>query len=148
MSVARAALAKHRTAYRPLHQMAMWALVWALLLSPTIGRWHEAVHGAGSVHGSRAESALVVASGWGAQARAQAAGHFLERLFSGHARSDCVLLDQASLGYALPSTGLALPAAVPQACALPAPPERVVRRHVALFQARGPPARSVERTHA
>ena len=148
MKSARIPSSRHALGPRPVHQVAMWALVWALLIAPTIGRWHEAVHGDGSAHGSRAETALVVASGVGDQARAQAPGNFLEHLFSGHARSDCVLLDQATLGYALPSTGMALPAAEPQTCALPAPPERAVRRHVALFQARGPPARSVERTHA
>ena len=120
----------------------MWALVWALLLAPTLGRWHQAVHGAGGAHAPRIEAALVVASAVGDAALAQSPGNFLERLFSGHARSDCVLLDQATLGYALPSTGLVLPDAAPQAGALPAPPERVVRRHVALFHARGPPART------
>jgi len=117
----------------------VWALVWALLLAPTLGRWHEALHGSGSAHAMRIHAVATAAPG--DSALAQAPGTFLERLFSGHARSDCVLLDQASLGYALPSTGLALPAAAPQACALPAPPERVVGRHVALFHARGPPSR-------
>lgn len=123
-----------------MYQGAVWALVWALLLAPTLGRWHEALHGSGSAHAMRFQ-ATAAASEPVDTALAQAPGTFLERLFSGHARSDCVLLDQASLGYALPSTGLALPATAPQACALPAPPEHVVGRHVALFHARGPPAR-------
>ncbi len=142
MKPARTASSRQPLGPRPAHQVALWALVWALLLAPTLGRWHQAVHGAGGAHGPLIDAALVVASAEGDVALAQSPGHFLERLFSGHARSDCVLLDQATMGYALPSIGLALPAAAPNVCALAAPPERVVRRHVALFHARGPPAPS------
>lgn len=117
----------------------LWALVWALLLAPALGRWHEALHGAGGAHG-RPAATWAQDGGVHPTASAPVPGGFFESLFSGHARSDCLLLDQATLAYALPSTGLALPAAAPHTCAAPAPHEHVARRHVAFFHARGPPA--------
>lgn len=141
MSQGRSAHAWERAGPLPSRQCVLWALVWALLLAPALGRWHETLHGAGSRH---AQPGRTAAWAQGANAQPTVAApkesSFLESLFSGHTRSDCLLLDQATLAYALPSTGLALPAAAPQACALPAPPERVARWHVALFHARGPPA--------
>lgn len=138
MSFGRSAHARERTGL--LRQGVLWALVGALLLAPALGRWHEALHGAGGAHRQPVAAVWLQEGGAHPTASAPAPGSFFERLFSGHTRSDCLLLDQATLAYAMPITGLALPVAAPQACTLPAPPERAARWHVALFHARGPPA--------
>lgn len=127
--------------------LALCALVWALVLGPSLARWHEALHGHGS---APAVAALTVAStatttassvtAPSAEVAAVASERgFLQRLFSGHARADCWLLDQATLGYALPCTALSLPAVVLPQAAPWGTATGVAQRHVAHFQARGPP---------
>lgn len=141
MSQGRSAPTRQGVRSLPLRRGVLWALAWAMLLAPALGRWHEALHGAGGGHAQPGPTAAWVQGEQAPpSAAAPAQNGFFDSLFSGHTRSDCLLLDQATLAYAMPSTGLALPAAAPQACALPAPPERVARWHVALFHARGPPA--------
>ena len=122
-------------AVRARGSVALWALVWALVLAPSLGRWHEALHGQAS---APMVAALAVAPSADVAGVAAERG-FLQRLFSDHARADCWLLDQATLGYALPCTALALaavvlPQAVPWGTAT-----GTAHRHVAYFQARGPP---------
>lgn len=128
-------------AVRARASVALCALVWALVLGPSLARWHEALHGHSSAPAVAAlAGASAAAAAPSAEVAAVASEHgFLQRLFNGHARADCWLLDQATLGYALPCAALALaavvlPQAVPWGAATGA-----VHRHVAHFQARGPP---------
>lgn len=126
-------------AVRTRASVALWALVWALVLAPSLGRWHEALHGQASAPMVAALAAAPSADVAGVAAERG----FLQRLFSDHARADCWLLDQATLSYALPCAALALaavvlPQAVPWGTAW-----GTAHRHVAHFQARGPPPATV-----
>ncbi len=87
---------------------ALWALVLALLLAPALGRWHEALHAHGVAAGRTAYAVAVGPAGAvhavlpTEQAvnalLAEAPRSFLERLFDGHTRSVCLVLDEAALG--------------------------------------------------
>jgi hypothetical protein len=122
-----------------LRRVAVWALLLALVLSPALGRWHQILH----TTAAPAVDALHDDGGAGGSGHATPAAHapsLLAALFSGHAPIDCLLLDQLALGTALPCSAPELPAAAPAVAPSAPVPERMAVRHVALFQARGPPA--------
>ena len=112
--------------------MALVWLVLALAWVPTVGRLHQIAHAQplAQIHAGHGAAGHTAASH-----SADLAGGFL----SSHSLVDCLLLDQLALGDALHSTVAvllpSLPAAAPQATHA----RRVPARHVALFQARGPP---------
>lgn len=122
-----------------LRRVAVWALLLALVLAPALGRWHQVLHAT--------PAPAVVAlhddgvAGGSVQATPAAyAPSLLAALFSGHAPIDCLLLDQLALDIALPCSAPVLPEAAPAVAPSAPAPERMAVRHVALFQARGPPA--------
>lgn len=122
-----------------LRRAAVWALLLALVLAPALGRWHQVLHATPVP----AVVALYEGGGAGGSAHATPAAHapsLLAALFSGHAPIDCLLLDQLALGTALPCSAPVLPVAAPDVAPSAPAPERLAVRHVALFQARGPPA--------
>lgn len=122
-----------------LRRVAVWALLLALVLSPALGRWHQVLHATPAP----AVVALHDDDVAGGSVHAIPAAHapsLLAALFSGHAPIDCLLLDQMALGTALPCSAPVLPAAAPAVAPSAPVPERMAVRHVALFQARGPPA--------
>ena len=139
---------RHLRRLRPAQAALAWLLL-ALVIAPTLGRLHQVVHApalehmhAGHAHGlpaalwTAAEGAAPHASG-----NSHDHGHVLEHLlWAQHAPEDCLLLDQLALGDALCSATQALPAAVPAQAPLPQHAGRSAAPHVALFQARGPPA--------
>ena len=122
-----------------LRRAAVWGLLLALVLAPALGRWHQVLHA------TPASAVVALPDDGGARVAAHAtpAAHapsLLAALFSGHAPIDCLLLDQLALGTALPCSAPVLPAAAPAVAPSAPAPERWAVRHVALFQARGPPA--------
>lgn len=142
----------------------MWLLL-ALVLVPTLGRLHQVIHApALQVHAlspsagfadagdNPSQSQNVAASATPdtptAQADDPAASHnhpahahnLLDVLLAHHAPVDCLLLDQLALGDALHSAPAALATPVPAQAPLVHPAATAAVRHVALFQARGPPA--------
>ena len=145
---------------------AQAALVWlllALVVVPTVGRLHQVIHApALQVHAlspsagfadpgdshSQNIAGPAAAGTPTAQADDPAAGHnhpahahnLLDVLLAHHAPVDCLLLDQLALGDALHSAPAALATPVPAQAPLVHPAATAAARHVALFQARGPPA--------
>lgn len=122
-----------------VRRVAVWGLLLALVLAPALGRWHQVLHATPA----SAVVALHDDGGAGGSVQATPAAHapsLLAALFSGHAPIDCLLLDQLALGTALPCSAPVLPAAAPAVAPSAPAPERIAVRHVALFQARGPPA--------
>ncbi|MBX9831633.1 MAG: hypothetical protein K2X78_01125 [Burkholderiaceae bacterium] len=132
---------------------AQAALVWlllALVVVPTLGRLHQVMHApALQVHALSPAAAFADAGAPTAQTNDPTAGHnhpahahnLLDGLLANHAPVDCLLLDQLALGDALHSAPTALAAQVPAQAPLGHPTATVAARHVALFQARGPPLR-------
>lgn len=138
-------------------KLALCWLLMAMVLAPTLGRLHQVVH-AGALERVHAGSGGLAAPVQAAKSAAPAAaavspafitGHplaphglvsLISLLLPEHAPVDCLLLDQLALADALHCGAPALPFAVPAQ----APPMRHARGrsapHVALFQARGPPA--------
>lgn len=125
-----------------LRRAAVWGLLLALVLAPSLGRWHQVLHATPAP----AVAALHDDGGAGGAVHATPATHathassLLAALFPGHAPIDCLLLDQLALGTALPCNAPVLPAAAPAVAPGAPAPERMAVRHVAQFQARGPPA--------
>ena len=145
---------------------AQAALVWlllALVVVPTVGRLHQVLHAPTlQVHAlspsaawadaadnySRNVTGFAAAGTPTAQSNDPAAGHnqpahahnLLDVLLAHHAPVDCLLLDQLALGDALHSAPAALATSVPAQAPLVHPAATAAARHVALFQARGPPA--------
>jgi hypothetical protein len=122
-----------------VRRAAVWGLLLALVLAPALGRWPQVLHATPAP----AVAALHDDGRAGGSAHATPAAHapsLLAALFSGHAPIDCLLLDQLALGTALPCSAPVLPAAAPAVAPSAPAPERIAVRHVALFQARGPPA--------
>lgn len=150
-------------------QAALVWLLLALVLVPTLGRLHQVIH-ANTLPGARtvqtvataqaARDAQVVALLQRNALLPQPAiadvapeaqpGHahsgdpihssLLDRLVDHHTPVDCLLLDQLALGDALHSAIVALATPVPAQALLAHRPASAAARHVALFQARGPPA--------
>ncbi len=142
------------------HAALAWLLL-ALVLVSTVGQLHKVLHfgphagpadlvavqharepdarGAGAALG--AEAASATSPGAAAAASEEDFAQGLRRLLPQHTTADCQLLDQLTLGQALHAVALVLPAALPPGA--PALPCRAapVARHVAVFFARGPPAR-------
>ncbi|WP_236748812.1 hypothetical protein [Acidovorax carolinensis] len=116
-----------------VRRAAVWGLLLALVLAPALGRWHQVLH-------ATPPSAVVALHDDGGARVSAHAPRLLAALFSGHAPIDCLLLDQLALGTALPCSAPVLPAAAPAVAPSAPAPERLAVRHVALFQARGPPA--------
>lgn len=135
-------------------QAALAWLLLALVVVPTLGRLHQIEHAgalqqlrAGHAAAGPAGAAQAGAAGEAAPSSATAEGHdhALPRLFSlllvaHHAPADCLLLDQLALGDAVGSSPLALTASVPAPAPAAPATGRACAAHVALFQARGPPA--------
>jgi len=146
-------------------QAALAWLLLALVVVPTLGRLHQVLHApALQVHALSPSAALAGAGDNQSQshnvvgpeaagrptARADdpAAGHnhpahahnLLDVLLAHHAPVDCLLLDQLALGDALNSAPAALATPVPAQAPLVHPAATAAARHIALFQARGPPA--------
>lgn len=116
------------------HAALVW-LVLALAWVPTIGRLHQVAHAQplAQIHAGHGAPAVVE------HASAHAPG-LLGGFLSSHSRVDCLLLDQLALGDALHSAAPALLPSLPALAPVATHAERVQARHVALFQARGPPA--------
>ena len=116
------------------HAALVW-LVLALAWVPTIGRLHQIAH---------AQPLAQIHAGHGAPAAVEhASAHapgLLGDFLSSHSRVDCLLLDQLALGDALHGTAPVLLPPSPALAPVAVHAERVQARHVALFQARGPPA--------
>lgn len=120
------------------HAALVW-LVLALAWVPMLGRLHQVAH---------AQPLAQIHAGHGApaaQEHAAAAQHteVLDGFLSSHSRVDCLLLDQLALGDALHGTGPVLHPPSPALAPVAVHAERVQARHVALFQARGPPVEQV-----
>lgn len=132
----------------------MGLLALAMLLGPTLGQMHRAVH-AGIASSSKAYVAhshlvqaakvvlgeAVLASDCRVDSRNCTADlSWVHALFAGHGPAECQLLDQANHGYAGPPALLAFAAPAP-ALALPAPFAPVPRSIflAAPFAARAPP---------
>ncbi len=134
------ALVSHLNNHLSAHMALLW-LVLALAWVPSMGRLHQVAHAGqlAQVHSGQVSTAGLAAStpSDGSHSHALALpGGFLAQ----HSLVDCLLLDQLALGDALHGSS---PVLLPQVPALaPAVPHtpRVGVRHVALFQARGPPA--------
>ena len=141
----------------------MWLLL-ALVVVPTLGRLHQVMHApalqvhallpsdtpayAGASHGN-GNHGFSAADALAEQTGAPAAGHhhpdhahfsLLDVLLAHHAPVDCLLLDQLALGDALHSATQALATPVPAQAPLVHRAATAAARHVAHFQARGPPA--------
>lgn len=115
------------------HAALVW-LVLALAWVPTLGRLHQIAH---------AQPLVQIHAGHGASAAADhAAAHAtggLGGLLSTHSLVDCLLLDQLALGDALWGAALALLPRLPALAPVVVQARGLQARHVALFQARGPP---------
>lgn len=116
------------------HAALVW-LVLALAWVPTLGRLHQVAHAQplAQIHADHGTPAVVE------HASAHAPG-LLGDFLSSHSRVDCLLLDQLALGDALHGTAPVLLPPSPALAPVAVHAERVQARHVALFQARGPPA--------
>ncbi|MEX8194162.1 hypothetical protein [Comamonas guangdongensis] len=125
-------------------------LVWAMVLGPTLGQMHRAVHAAAASQASVAVQHGVTHAGFATQAAdgadcadGCASNSWVHALFAGHGPAACQLLDQASHGYAGPPAMLAFVGVAPES-ALPRP-FVAAPRAVALaapFDARAPPLHS------
>ncbi|MES2609908.1 MAG: hypothetical protein V4679_06675 [Pseudomonadota bacterium] len=117
-----------------VHAALVW-LVLALAWVPSIGRLHQIAHAQplAQIHAGHGTPAVV------AHASAHAPGA-LGGFLSSHSLVDCLLLDQLALGDALHGSAPALLPILPALAPVVTHAERVLARHVALFQARGPPA--------
>ena len=106
------------------------ALLWALVLAPTLGQIHRVLHGDGRV-------VHTVAAAQGAnEAPAQA----WAALFFGHHASDCQMLDALGMADGPPSASLASVHPLPFAQPLVSTPAPIAAQRAAPFQARAPPA--------
>lgn len=116
------------------HAALVW-LVLALAWVPTIGRLHQIAHAQplAQIHAGHGAPSVVE------HASAHAPG-LLGGFLSSHSLVDCLLLDQLALGDTLHSAAPALLPSLPALAPVATHAERVQARHVALFQARGPPA--------
>ena len=157
----RSATAERRVSLRDIWCMRwlMGLLALTMVLGPTLGQMHRAVHAGapskGSVHVSHlvghalqaacgiaapdcaTDSEAVVISGSYAQ------GDWVHALFAGHGPSECQLLDQANHGLAGPPAVLEFAGVAPEV----APPQSFVPApHIifvaASFDARAPPLHS------
>ena len=132
-----------------LQQLRAWALACLLglavlqVLMPTLGLMHRVVHdhANGTATGPRQFRADLAHLPAQAEAQAnQADGHALaQRLFDGHASTDCQLLDHLLLGVGVLPVLLALLAPAPVMRALWSVQALLLRKSAALFQARAPP---------
>ncbi|WP_051603045.1 hypothetical protein [Simplicispira psychrophila] len=107
-----------------------YALLLALVLAPTLGQIHRALHGPGHFASAGAYSPH----------SAQPVAFSLASLFSVHQASDCLWLDQLTLADSPPSAGPALVHSVPDAqfwADTPLAPHW--QRSQAAFEARAPP---------
>ena len=107
-----------------------YALLLALVLAPTLGQIHRALHGPDHFASVSAFSAH----------SAKPAAFSLAALFSAHQASDCVWLDHLTLADAPPSAAPALAHSAPEAqfwADTPLAPHW--QRSQAAFQARAPP---------
>lgn len=129
----------------------MGLLALSLLLGPTLGQMHRAVH-AGSASSSTAfvahahaiQAAAVTADAADCATGANTCGAdlaWVHALFAGHGPAECQLLDQANHGYAGPPAVLAFTAAAPPAL-LPQPQAPAPRAIfvAAPLTARAPPS--------
>lgn len=108
----------------------LWqVLLWALVLSPTLGQMHRVLHGDG--HAGQPVAA--------AQGQSLAPAHALAALFSGHHASDCQMLDALGMADGPPSASLALAHPLPFAQPLVSTPAPIAAQRAAPFQARAPP---------
>jgi hypothetical protein len=92
--------------------MVLWSLVVAMLLAPTLGRMHQAVHAHGPAlalvaeHLADANTPLAtgpqVSEAAPHVATASSVPDWVHGLFSGHSTADCLSLDQAHHGMAGP----------------------------------------------
>ncbi|RQO79499.1 hypothetical protein [Acidovorax sp. FJL06] len=125
------------------HMALAWLLL-ALVVVPTLGRVHQMAHGGAldRVHAGQAQLPDAPTAEAAPAVLRQGHGLWLplSLLVPQHAAVDCLLLDQLALGDALHSAALALPEAAPAQMATTQPADRTGAVHVALFQARGPPA--------
>ena len=123
----------------------MWLLL-ALVVVPSLGRLHQVMHApalqahAPSPAAGSAGAPATTAAHSGASSHRPHAQGLLDLLLAHHAPVDCLLLDQLALGDALHSAPTALAAPTPAQAPLVHPAATAAARHVALFQARGPPA--------
>jgi hypothetical protein len=115
---------------RPRQGAALLWLLLALVWAPTLGRMHQAVHGAPQAGHHHAAHAVVPAGG---------TGLFLFPLLADHTPVDCLLLDQLALADAALGASQALAPTLPAALPAPWRATGTAPRHVALFHARGPP---------
>ena len=125
---------------------AMLAL--AMVLGPTLGQMHKAVHAAATAPalsyggiGHIAHASASEAPACAGPAADCVSGSWIHALFAGHGPADCQLLDQASHGYAGPPAVAQFAAAAPD----PAQPFIALSRPRAIFvaasfDARAPPA--------
>lgn len=116
------------------HAALVW-LVLALAWVPTIARLHQIAHAQPLAQIHAGHGALAVVE----HASVHAPG-MLGGFLSSHSLVDCLLLDQLALGDTLHSAAPALLPSLPALAPVATHAERVLARHVALFQARGPPA--------
>lgn len=129
-------------------------LALAMVLGPTLGQMHRAVHaGAGQnvAHGlhwahAAVTTALLTQDTAVRDCSSDSSGcasdlSWVHALFAGHGPAECQLLDQANHGYAGPPAVVAFVAPAP-ASALPQPfaPEPRAIFFAAPFDARGPPS--------
>ncbi|MBP6599184.1 MAG: hypothetical protein KA216_07020 [Giesbergeria sp.] len=122
--------ALHRLWLRTLAFATLHALLLALVLAPSLGHVHRALHAPGQpahfVHLERSAN--------------NTAAFTLKALFSPHQASDCLWLDQLTLADAAPSAPPALAHSAPHAhvwADTPLAPHW--QRRQAAFQARAPP---------
>ncbi|RGE47156.1 hypothetical protein DZC30_01205 [Comamonas testosteroni] len=124
-------------------------LALAMVLGPTLGQMHRAVHAAAvapalgygsSAHTAHASSADAAACVSTAAANACGSGDWVHALFAGHGPADCQLLDQAGHGYAGPPALLQLAAVAPESAQVAVIFTRPRAIFVAAsFDARAPP---------
>lgn len=112
---------------------------------PSLGRLHQVMHApALQAHAlspaAAGAGAPITAAHTGESSHTAHAQGLLDLLLAHHAPVDCLLLDQLALGDALHSAPTALAAPAPAQAPLVHPAATAAARHVALFQARGPPA--------
>lgn len=108
----------------------LWLLL-ALVWVPSLGHLHQVAHALPLAHAQAGERAT------GVQVRA--AGAFLPPLLAQHSLADCLLLDQLALAAAMLFAPPVLLPPAPVVAPAPLPERGIAQRHVALFQARGPP---------
>lgn len=111
----------------------LWLLL-ALVWAPTLGRLHQAVHGAPQALHHQAEHSAASADG---------ARQFLLPLLAHHTPVDCLLFDQLALADTALGATQALPPAAPAVLRSPWQAAGMAVRHVVLFHARGPPPQAL-----